>query len=228
MHADSHKPMADPGPQLAYQATVHDLTRRSLAQMDDAELIARVLADQAPAFEALMDRYMPLVIGYLLRQTRSEADSEDLAQEIFLTAYRSMGQLRSSDRLASWLLRIARNRLTDFRRASARRPWLVSGEGDPERLPLPEWENAADQGPSPAEQAARSQTCEIVIQEIARLGETYCQVLLERLIKEDTCENIGRRMGLLPITVRMRLYRGLEKLRHALIRRGIGGSEWGS
>jgi len=58
------------------------------------------------------------VYGYAYRLSGNEADAEDLAQQVFLTAQRKLDQLRSAESVRGWLLAIARN---GFLKASARR-----------------------------------------------------------------------------------------------------------
>src|SRR5437867_1672061 len=63
---------------------------------------ARKLAD-------LVEQYYALLYRYAYRLTGSEADAEDLTQEVFLTAQAKWGQLRDETKARSWLFTIARN-----------------------------------------------------------------------------------------------------------------------
>jgi len=75
----------------------------------DAELIARVLTDDDPrAFEELVERYQSAVRALLLRLTRSNQPlSDELAQDTFLQAYRSLRQFKGDARFSTWLHSIA-------------------------------------------------------------------------------------------------------------------------
>ncbi|MHB8878678.1 MAG: RNA polymerase sigma factor [Myxococcaceae bacterium] len=76
----------------------------------DTELIARVLAnDDRHAFGELVRRYQSEVRGMLRRLTGDAAAADDLAQETFLRAHRSLGQYRGGAKLSCWLYRIAYN-----------------------------------------------------------------------------------------------------------------------
>jgi RNA polymerase sigma-70 factor, ECF subfamily len=209
------------GPQLAYQASVHELAKSRLAQLEDDDLVDRVLRGQDVAFEALMDRYSPMVMGFLSGKLRKPGDVEDLAQEVFLSAFRRLNSLRSAERFGPWLMRITRNQLTDFYRSRARRPQLVSELPNPDDDNIRPWEWERDRRPGPRQLASESETRNVVFEEIGRLGDKYRDVLHMRLLGESTTEEIAEQLGLLTVTARMRLYRGMGMLRKALKRRGL-------
>ena len=77
----------------------------------DTELVARVLAsDDRRAFAELVRRHQSAVRGLLRRLCAGDAaQADDLAQETFLRAYRSLKGWRGEGRLSPWLYRIAWN-----------------------------------------------------------------------------------------------------------------------
>jgi RNA polymerase sigma factor (sigma-70 family) len=81
-------------------------------QLTDADLIARVLVhDDRHAFSELVRRHQSAVRSFLRRLTRDQyALADDLAQETFIEAYRSLAKFRGGSQLATWLLGIAYNR----------------------------------------------------------------------------------------------------------------------
>jgi RNA polymerase sigma factor (sigma-70 family) len=87
--------------------------------VSDAELIVRVLqSDDRHAFAELVRRHQSDVRGLLRRLAGNAALADDLAQETFLKAYRSLAQFRGGARFSSWLYRIAYNAfLAQARRA---------------------------------------------------------------------------------------------------------------
>ncbi len=84
--------------------------------------------------EQLFRAHWPLLYGYLLRQTRDPELAQDLAQDTFVKAARSLGGWRGES-AAGWLLAIARSVLIDYAR-SARR--TVPAYGDAQLPPLVE------------------------------------------------------------------------------------------
>jgi RNA polymerase sigma-70 factor (ECF subfamily) len=82
--------------------------------------VAQALAGSESAFEQIVGRYQRPVLGFLYRLTGDAALAEDLAQDTFLKAFRSLSAFDVSRRLSSWLLRIAHNTAIDALRK--RRP----------------------------------------------------------------------------------------------------------
>ena len=60
------------------------------------------------------------------------------------------------------------------------------------------------------------------MREIARMNDKYRTVLYLRLLGEETVDEIARRVGLRTDSVRMRLFRGMRRIRKALKKQGIG------
>lgn len=90
----------------------------------DTELIARVLAtDDRHAFGELVRRHQSQVRGLLRRLTGDAAAADDLAQETFLRAHRSLAGYRGGAKLSCWLYRIAYNAFA----SQARRPTVPQG-----------------------------------------------------------------------------------------------------
>ncbi|MCC6749371.1 MAG: sigma-70 family RNA polymerase sigma factor [Deltaproteobacteria bacterium] len=74
-------------------------------------------------FQKLYDKYKAPLIGFALRFVRRRDLAEELAQEIFIKAYRAAASYRPEARFASWLFRIARNHcLNEARRPERRSP----------------------------------------------------------------------------------------------------------
>jgi len=89
----------------------------------DAVLIARVLTDDDPqAFDELVERYQSPVRALLLRLTRSNQSlSDELAQDTFLQAYRSLRNFKGDARFSTWLHRLVVNTCLDGSRKSKSR-----------------------------------------------------------------------------------------------------------
>jgi RNA polymerase sigma factor (sigma-70 family) len=86
---------------------------------DDVSAAAR--GDRG-AFGRLVDRTRVLVSSIALACTRDPATSEDLAQEVYLEAWRTLPRLRAPSRFVPWISAMARHRATDDARSRARRP----------------------------------------------------------------------------------------------------------
>jgi RNA polymerase sigma-70 factor (ECF subfamily) len=86
----------------------------------DADLVRAVLGGERAAYAALYDRHAPLIRAICHDATRDLNHAQDLAQEVFLKAGRSLGELREPDRFAAWLVGITRNQCRDWIRRQAR------------------------------------------------------------------------------------------------------------
>src|SRR5438105_5311819 len=89
---------------------------------NDADLVAASLTGNRDAFGQIVARYQSLVCSLAYSATGSLSQSEDLAQETFLTAWKQLGTLREPGKLRPWLCRIARNRIYDDLREAGREP----------------------------------------------------------------------------------------------------------
>src|SRR3954464_8898469 len=88
----------------------------------DDELVASSLAGDREAFGEIVARYQTLVCSLAYARTGSVAQSQDLAQETFITAWRELRKLREPGKLKSWLCTIARNLTHDSLREQQREP----------------------------------------------------------------------------------------------------------
>lgn len=192
----------------------------TIRYVEDAVLVERTLRSDDRAYQILMERYTPIVVGFLWNRLGRKHEVEDLAQEVFFTAYRKLGQLKSIHSFDVWLIRIAKNKLNDHLRNSRRRPHLMPNPTEDDSSHLSHY--PAKPSSDPVQQVTGTQTCMIIMQEIAKLGRTYQKIVYARLLGGETCEDLARRFGIREETVRVRLSRGLRKLRRRLVKRGIG------
>jgi len=103
----------------------------------DAELIARCRAGDGDAFEALYREHSPRLYALARRMTGSEAESEDLLQEIFLQVHRKLDSYRGDAALGTWLYRLAIRQCLDFLRSRHGRMRTASSPFDEESASLP-------------------------------------------------------------------------------------------
>jgi RNA polymerase sigma-70 factor (ECF subfamily) len=88
---------------------------------EDAELVRRCLAGNADALCAFVQRFQSSVFGLCFRMLAHREDAEDVAQEVFLRAFRSLNQWDATRPMAPWLLAIAVNRCRTWLSNRARR-----------------------------------------------------------------------------------------------------------
>ena len=87
---------------------------------NDADLVRRTLAGERSAYAELYDRYARLVRAICFDVTGDLPAAQDLAQEVFLRAWRRLGTLREPAKYSRWLIAIARNTSRRWRRSRSR------------------------------------------------------------------------------------------------------------
>jgi RNA polymerase sigma-70 factor (ECF subfamily) len=184
-------------------------------------LVELCRAGDSAAFARLVSLHEGMVYGLAARLLGDAEEARDLAQEVFLQVYRTLGRFQGRSSLRTWIFRIVvnlcRNRQRLWRRRFRHR-WLawedVSSE-DAVRLGQRE---AVCQGPFEAlerrERGARVQEA------LSRVSFDHRVVLLLREVEGLSCEEVAATLGLPVGTVKSRLGRAREALRTAL--RGSG------
>src|SRR5438445_396954 len=93
-----------------------------VTESSDAKLVAESLTGDREAFGQIVARYQTLICSLAYSGTGSLTQSEDLAQETFIAAWRQLASLREPEKLRSWLCGIARNHTYDVLKKRGREP----------------------------------------------------------------------------------------------------------
>jgi RNA polymerase sigma-70 factor, ECF subfamily len=176
-----------------------------------------VLAGDRHAFRVLVEREGPAVVTTCARVLGDRSEAEDVAQEAFVIAYRSLSTWRADGAFGAWLTRIA-TRLA-LRRLAQRRQvtWLdpVAAEADPvgsERYRSMSRGDAVD----PATSVLRFEREAELRAAVAALDEPYREVVALRFFAERSLAEIAEATNRPLGTVKTHLHRGLARLRRAL------------
>lgn len=168
----------------------------------DAELLAAARRGERAAFGALVERYQGAVCAVTYSRTRDAALSEDVAQDTFLAAWRQLDALREPRRLGAWLCGIAKNLATKARRRTRN------------ETPLDARDFAASD--SPFDALSQGQTERIVGDAIARVPETYRDVLVLYYREGFAAKDVAHALGISEAAVLQRLARGRDYLADGL------------
>src|SRR3954470_12682687 len=97
-------------------------TMTSAASQNDSDLVGASLSGNRDAFGHIVSRYQSLICSLAYSATGSLSQSEDLAQDTFVTAWKQLRDLREPEKLRAWLCGIARNLINNFLRKEGREP----------------------------------------------------------------------------------------------------------
>lgn len=159
----------------------------------EERLVERIIEGDEEAFAVLYRKFAPMVHGIALsRVGASEAD--DIVQEVFISAHKSLNTLRDRGAVGPWLARIARNRAENFRRSARHADELneeMSGRSN---------------GPETYE----------ILAAIRSMPSAYRETLVLRLVEGMTGPEIAAATGMSHESVRVNLHRGMKMLREKL------------
>src|SRR6201989_897611 len=103
---------------------------KKFAAVPDSELVLRALAGREEGFEELVRRYQRPIVAYVYRMVGDYDAALDLAQEVFIKVYNSLGRYRPEFKFSTWIYRIAHNAAIDhLRRLGAARIEEMEIEG---------------------------------------------------------------------------------------------------
>ena len=176
--------------------------------------VTRFLAGDVTGFEVIVRRYSGMVFGLAARLV-GPFDAEDVVQETFLRAYRSLESFRGESSLKTWLYAIALNRVRVRRGTLARLRGLFGGGSGP----TPDFsllDNAADPERSPEENALLSDQRRRLRKAVLDLPEEFRAAVVLRDLEGLSYEEVASVLTVPVGTVRSRLARGRALLKEAL------------
>jgi RNA polymerase sigma factor (sigma-70 family) len=159
------------------------------------------------AFAALVDRHGPMVWRTCRAVLRDEHGAADAFQATFLVLVRKAGSLWVDESIAPWLHRVAVRAANQARRDAKRR-----NEAE---------QRAAQLNSGWTESEVPDDLADVIHQEIDRLPERHRRVVVLCELEERSCEEAARCLRCPVGTVKSRLARARERLRGALVRRGV-------
>ncbi|MFB9908360.1 RNA polymerase sigma factor [Allokutzneria oryzae] len=179
---------------------------------DDVALFAEAAKGDITSFDTLVRRHTAKLYRVALRILGDPADAEDVVQDAWVSAWRSMGQFRGESAPTTWLYRVVTNAaLAQIRR---RRPTVpLEPEGQAES-------SFADSGPTPEQAALRREKVDAVLHAIALLEPSQRVPLVLRELEGMSYEEVAAVLEVSVPALRSRLHRArvallakLEELR---------------
>lgn len=178
---------------------------------NDRALIEATIAGSQTAFEALVLRHQDRIFRLLSRFTREPAEVEDLAQDVFLKAFRRLHTFQFNSQFYTWLYRIAVNTASDGVQRRRRNP--VQAVENPGAFETSD----VDSGPPQPDRILMEGELQRATREVlARLPEKYRQILVLREYEDLSYDEIAATLGCALGTVESRLFRAREKFKEIL------------
>ena len=177
--------------------------------LTDNEIIARVLKGEQALFSALVERYQNYVFTLVLRMVQGREDAEEVSQDIFVKAYRSLADFRGESKFSTWLYTVVRTSCITF----LRKRKLETTSLDNEKV-LVQLENR-DSGlrANKIEQKSRQA---MVNEAIGMLSPDDAQVITLFYKGEQSLEEMGAILGMEPNTVKVKLHRARQRLKEKM------------
>ena len=174
----------------------------------DAECVKRVQRGDTESFEILVRRHQNTTFNLIYRFLGDYDEATDTAQEVFLSAYKSIQQFRGDANFATWLYRIAFNHASTRRKSlSAKRQRQVALEDDAV---------VVDSGANPETSAEQKEIQQYVQQALNSLDGDDAQIILLRDLQDVSYHEIAQTLDVPVGTVKSRLHRARQALRISL------------
>jgi RNA polymerase sigma-70 factor, ECF subfamily len=178
-------------------------------QVADCDLVLLARDGDITAYSVLVSRYQRAVYGIVSRMVKGPEDVDDIVQDVFVSAYKSMGRFRGEASFATWVHSIAVNTTIKYLKKMKSRQ--AASIDDPEYHI--EDILAGDPSTGPAETAEDKERKAAVRSAVDELPEKHRVVVVLRYFEDYTCEEIAKILNCSVGTVWSRLHYACKKLR---------------
>lgn len=180
-----------------------------MRQLSEIELITAVLNGNQPAYAELIRRHQRFVFTLALRFTRSREDAEEVAQDVFVKAYRSLNSFQRTAKFSTWLYSIVYTTSMTFLRKNK----LDTQSIDEEGVHLQLEDAASDFRADQVEQKSKIAYLNLAID---RLLPDDAAIITLFYKGEQSLEEIGQALGMETNTVKVKLHRARHRLKEKL------------
>jgi len=176
---------------------------------NDNEILSRVLQGDQQAYAEIVKRYQSFVFTIALRYTPNREDAEEIAQDSFVKAYRSLADFRGDSKFSTWLYTIVTTTSLTFLRKKKIDVQSLDNEK------VFELADSQDSG-FRANQIEQKSRVNMVNKAIALLSPEDAQVITLFYKGEQSLDEIGQILGMESNTVKVRLHRARQRLKDKL------------
>lgn len=172
---------------------------------NDAALVAECLDGSRDAFRQIVGRYQTLICSLAYSATGNVSQSEDMAQETFMAAWKDLRLLREPQKLRPWLCGIVRNRIQKSMRRDGREPVYNA-------TPLEDTDDAPAREALPSEQTISREEQVILWRSLEKIPELYREPLVLFYREDQSIQQVAEALELSQDAVKQRLSRGRKLL----------------
>lgn len=176
----------------------------------DLELVKLVQQGNKRCFDLLVIKYQGRVLALVNRFVKDTSESQDVAQEAFIRAYRAIKNFRGDSAFYTWLYRIAVNTAKNHLLARKRRPQADVALDDDEQFT--DDIEALHDAETPETQLSRDQLKRVIDEVIASMSEELRRAICLREFEGRSYEEIADILGCPIGTVRSRIFRAREMI----------------
>ena len=188
----------------------NEIGRRGLTEHDDEAVVDRVLNGDPAAFEGIVIRWRKPLVNAAYRFCRDEGRAEELAQEAFLKAFRSLATWKRAASFSTWLFTVA---LNTFRNELRRTP--------PRSSPIEAANAIRDGRRLAADEIETRQRDETVRRLVLTLPRKYAEAITVFYFRDMDLAQAAAALSIPEGTLKARLHRARQLLRERIETRGI-------
>jgi len=177
---------------------------------DDIVIIQQVLRGQQNAYAILVERYQSYVFTLVLRYVNDRGLAEEISQDVFVKAYRSLKDFKGTSKFSTWLYAIVHT--TCISQLRKKKDAAILLEQD-KLTSVAANEHSHERAEQKLEQKSRKA---LLSAAIATLPEEDAQIITLIYLAEQTIEEVSSIMNITPNNVKVKLFRARQKLRTVL------------
>ena len=178
---------------------------QELAGVDDRALVAAFLAGRREAFDVIVERHRRSVYQLCYRFVGNHEDASDLAQDVFVRAFKGLGKFKGDSSLSTWLYRVGVN--TCLNRVALKKPATEPIEASP---------RIDERAANPLDLVMRDERAVVVRRAIEQLPPKQRATLVLRVYQELSHEEIARVLGSSVGAVKANFFHALGNLKRLL------------
>ena len=175
----------------------------------DNDIINSVLQGEQALYAQLVKRYQNFVFTIVLRYTANREDAEEIAQDVFVKAYRSLADFRGESKFSTWLYTIVTTTCITFLRK--KKVPIYSLDTSPV-FDLADNQNSTFK----ANQVEQKSKVQVINEALRLLSIDDARIITLFYQAEQSLEEIGRILGIDPNTAKVKLHRARQRLKEKM------------